>query len=243
MLPEKPDAHEVSALLDMMGRMGQITGVPATGIALTLGADAVQHYPGRHVLAIATLSDPLVQKLIENTPYALRQRSHDVPTLRIRPRDASDRWRSMLSGDWQQQRTEADRVLTSQEQISGLFSWQSPGDPSRAVMMLAAQESEALPGFVQRFSDPAQTAGASGDMLLAVSADQLVSFRVGPYSMQGDMRGLKRLQWGLSERPLLLLLALGLFTLILSISLAPLLRARAERRISHDRNVLEENRE
>ena len=242
-LPEKPDAHEVSALLDMMGRMGQITGVPATGIALTLGADAVQHYPGRHVLAISTLSDPLAQKLIENTPYALRQRGHDVPTLRIRPRDASDRWRSMLSGDWQQQRTEADRMLTSQEQISGLFSWQSPGDSSRAVMMLAAQESEALPGFVQRFSDPAQAASASGDMLLAVSADQLVSFRVGPYSMQGDMRGLKRLQWGLSERPLLLLLALGLFTLILSISLAPLLRARAERRISHDRNVLEENRE
>ena len=229
-VPEEGTAPTLAAMLDMMGRLGEVTGVPATGVSLVQGARALARFPAHHRLAVAPLSDPLVGDVMTGSAFQWRQESGNG-RVRVRPLSWQDRWRNVLAGDWKQQRAAADRALTSRERVSGLFSWYQPEAPDYGTVLLTAQQDTMLPALTNGLRDPQVSAGAWGDMVLYNGSRRLASYRAGPYRMQGDMTRLRHLQWSLGERPLILLSVMAVLTLLLALLMAPALRRRAARRL------------
>lgn len=204
-LPERPWAQDIEALLALMGRMGEATGLPATGVRVADGR-------GEAALADADLlviGTPAQQALLgrwrERLPVALEgaARRAGAPAASVR--------------------------FDGEGPVAALLGFESPLTPGRSVVALTAGMPEQLAAAIEAMEDRELRRAMRGGVVL-VHPEKVESLRgEAPYAM-GSLPPWTGLWYRISDYPLALAAAGVIALLVLAWAAWRWRRAVAARR-------------
>lgn len=197
-LPAQPNASEISGYLDLMGRMGSLTGYPVLR-HVVVRPDGVQAVADRNLLVIGTTSRlGSAGDLLKNTPYKINGNKIDV--------QVSSNLESLrrLFGD--PQYVESDAVATAlkasaTEGGAALVGGQSPLKSGRSVVALLGGGGESIGDLVTALRDPDQVPLVRGDLAL-FTGGRFTSYRVGQEYTTGSLPFWIYPSWVLRNSPL-----------------------------------------
>ncbi|XAH23246.1 cellulose biosynthesis cyclic di-GMP-binding regulatory protein BcsB [Xylophilus sp. GW821-FHT01B05] len=226
-MPDKGDLPEWSAYLNLMGLMGRSSGYPATGVLVT-PASLVEKVSGKDLLVISSGADqPLLQRWERDLPAAV------TPTARRFPlSDLAYRVLGWWDGRQQEQPVDRREELSytgsgPQAVISG---FESPLSGGRSVVMVSADQPEALDGAVNALLDQDLLKHVHGSAV--VVRGQQVSSLVSEQTYHvGRLDPLTWIQWFLSRHPLVLVVVGLVAAALLAVVMYLALRARARLRL------------
>ncbi len=220
-LPAAPQAGEVEAMLFLLGRMGRMTGVPATRFELLLG-DA-EPPADRDLLLIG---NALVQRWSDERRLQLADpaRVFLAPAAASTTRENPLRVTPVVPGD--------RRVaIEAGGRIAALVGFESPLAERRSVVALIANERSGIGAVVDAIEDPGRLGRIRGDLAI-LRGNDIASYRGEPTYYVGTLTWWKRLWFHMAQYPaLLLLLSIGAGVLLAFVLYAYLRRA-AERRLA-----------
>ncbi|WP_186456022.1 UDP-forming cellulose synthase catalytic subunit [Nitrospirillum pindoramense] len=230
-LPERPQAGDVTAYLGMMGLMGASTGMPATQVTVRRASEGKAGLEDRDLLLIGdTAHQPLLRDWAAAAPVRITNDVMALNTLSPLQRltqllDADPVSAGVLTdGD-------AERVLVSGTQLALMMGFESPLTPKRSVVALTAGNADLLPGLVEALRQPRTAPRIQGDLVI-LNRTEVSSFQVGRRYWVGDLPPLMFVVWGASRHPILVLGALGLAILLISVPSIRFLRRRAQDRLA-----------
>ncbi len=230
-LPNRMSEPVASAYLGVMGMIGDATGYPPVR-ATVVTADQVDSVADKDLLVLGPFSDqPLVGDWAPNSPFRV-----EGGQLRVRQASGIDRLYTLFDSEGaEDERNKADQLLmTTGDDLTGLVSFESPLAADRTVVMLLASE----PRGVLRLSNAIRSRDlqprVQGD-LVVLKGNQLSSFRVGAEYAREDLPFWTRVRWFFADKPLLLLVLLGIGVLAIALALFFLLRKLASLRIGSRR--------
>ena len=213
-LPDTPNADELSLYLTLMGRMGEATAYPALRHALIAASD-VEKMATRDLLVIGSAkSQSLMAKWADRLPMV--QTSGDRY---VREPDAV--WRPTYR--WEQEDVQEAHMpkggltltLTGVGNLAALMAFESPLAAARSVVFLYADKAADLRKLSDVLTDPERTSSLQGDF--AVVDDKGVSHaKVSPTYYLGSLPWLSKLRWFFSDQPILLGLLAGLICLLMA---------------------------
>ncbi len=208
-LPERPNALEIQAYLDVVGRLAIIVGLPATGIAV-IGPGAVASMAARDLLVIGTLGrQPALNQLLRESP--VRQEGERL-TIAL-PDMLQDVRAALLEAPSRAERDRASAMLNdaSGEGLAAIIGAESPLQSGRSVIAITGATPAAITALVAALRDPETSPGIQGDVAL-LSGGRIAAFRtITPYWVGELPWWLWPQRWA-GEKPfqaLLVLLAAG----------------------------------
>lgn len=205
-----PSAEEIAAFLTMMGRMGDATGVAATGVTVVSDVDP-DHLQEQDILVIGTSAIAGNEALFAGSPVRF-----DNGALRVTQRTALQYVEALFGGsNLQDSGSDAQGVVYAAHGFSGIVSFQSPFTAGRTVVAVLADNPAALPTLVDGLSDDKINAQVQGDLSVA-TGDGMTSFAVMPTYWVGNLPIWMRIAYWFSRHPLLMAMSGLLVALILS---------------------------
>jgi hypothetical protein len=208
-LKEPGNAAAVSAYLQLMGRFGRLTGVPATGLRLAAGNAPRDELKDADLLVLATTSDGLAAEgssvgvVLDSAQSGLRK--------------------AQGAGD-----ASPSVEVTAGGSLGVLQGFESPVSRGRSVVTLLASDADARGAVLQVLET--RVGAVTGDVMI-VRGDSIRTFHQGRTYYVGDLPLGSRVWYTLARHPLLTTLgALVLVALLGFVSLAAL-RRRAARRL------------
>lgn len=226
LLPPKPGNAEIETLFEFAARMGKDTGVPATGMEVRTGLDINPGLANYDVVAIANVKDVQQSDLLSTSSFEVKNDS-----VKIKAFSLFDRVLWLLQGDWGRETKVAARVLDSTQQLQGLFSFVSPVDTNRIVVLITAKVSEQLPQLLNSLNRPLVSSKVHGDMALIDNNADVHSNRVGELITSGDMPWHMEVRWFFGQHVIVMVIGLALAAFAGAAILFPLLRNRARNRL------------
>lgn len=225
-LPDKPGAEDYSTYLTLMGRMGESTGYPATGVAVS-GASQVDKQAQRDLLVIGTAqSQPLFTQWAERMPVSLVGNEK-----RFSLTDAV----STVMGWWNGADGTRNRPVETHMSVSSaatdatLSGFESPLASGRSVVAVTSNAPQGLLAMTDVLLDPEQVTHVQGSLVLVHGKD-IDSLAAQQNYYVGKLAPWTYVQWWLSRRPLAMVLMIGGASLTLAALLFLSLRARARQR-------------
>lgn len=228
-LPDRPNAHEISAYLMLMGRMGEATGYPALR-HMVVSAAQVDKVAERDLIVIGSeQSQSLMEKWADRWPMVQTKGERRVrePDIFRRP---LYRWEGADVQDTP--RPNANLNLRGASNLSALMAIESPLSSKRSVVFLYADKASDLNKIGRAMRNPELVPQVQGDFVV-IDDNMVTHAKVGETYYVGSLPLLHHLSWFFSRHPLVI----GLFVLILSLILAVLayrvLRRVAARRLAN----------
>ena len=223
----QPSAGAVEAFLVLMGRMGDSTGAPVTGVVVANAVDG-ERLQGRDIIVIGGSSVAGSDQLFAGAP--VRYENGRLQVTEMSPIQRIFAFFSPFdrSGDG-----EADAFVTSSSGFAGIVGFESPFEGGRSVVALLADDPRALPDLVGGMADAKINAQIQGD-LAVTSGDGMSSFAVGPGYWVGYLPFWMKAAFWLSQRPLLMAACGLLAALILAGPLYLYLSRQQRRRLSKE---------
>ncbi|MDE1167867.1 MAG: cellulose biosynthesis cyclic di-GMP-binding regulatory protein BcsB [Pseudomonas sp.] len=227
-LPEHPSPAELGAYLTVLGRFGESTGYPATGVSV-VQADPLARLRDKDLLVLATAVDqPLLEQWQRFMPVALagEERYFELSDLPLRVRD----W---LSPDPKANLREARDSLryTAADEGAYLAGFQSPLQRGRSVVLMIAARPQGLGEVTDALMDNGEDAHPLQGSLVVIKGKLVESLVAEQDYYIGSLGPWRWLQWHLSQNVWLMLLAttsaVGLLAAIAYLAL----RAQAKRRL------------
>ena len=223
-LPQQPATAEVKAYLDLMGRIGSLTGYPVVRVAVAK-SDGVQAVADRNILLIGSLPalGPAAD-LLKNSAYKVQGNKLSVEL----PNGLETIRR--LFGDTVENRNRAASVFANAvgPDSGALVGLQSPLNPARSVVALLGGTPDAVNALVTTLRDPDQAVLVQGDLSL-LSGGRFTSYRVGKEYAEGQLPFWTYPALALRQSPIGLV-GIILIALILAALLNLALRRRAANR-------------
>ena len=140
--------------------------------------------------------------------------------------------RNDLAKDALQRILNADpQILDSAHKVQGLFSFVSPVDSDRVVVLLTAEKSKQLPQLLHSLAKPLVSSQVHGDMALLDSQGHVRSARAGELVASGDMPWHMEIRWFFGQHVVFMVIGLALAAFLGALILFPLLSARAQNRL------------
>ncbi|MGT2453092.1 cellulose biosynthesis cyclic di-GMP-binding regulatory protein BcsB [Cupriavidus basilensis] len=225
-LPDKPAAEDYSTYLTLMGRMGESTGYPATGVAVSVAAQ-VDKQSARDLLVIGTTqSQPLFTQWAERMPVSLGGNEKRFSLTDIVSTVAG--WWNGADGT-RNRPLEARMSISSASTDAALSAFESPLASGRSVVAVTSNAPQGLLAMTEVLLDPDQVANVQGSLAL-VRGKEIDSLAAQQNYYVGKLPPWTYVQWWLSQRPLAMVLMIGGSALLLAALLFLSLRARAARR-------------
>jgi cellulose synthase (UDP-forming) len=221
-----PAPASVEAFLALMGRFGDSTGVPVTGITVSssVGAADLQE---QDVLVVGGVELAGAGALFEKAPVR-----YAGGHLEVTQRSPLQYATSFFGGTAQNDPEAAAPLVYNARGFSGIVSFRSPYSSDRTVVALLADNAAALPALVDGMADVKINAAIQGD-LAVTKGDGMASFAIGSRYWVGSLPVWMKLAYWFSQRPMLM----GLFSLFLAAILAGptylYFRRQAQRRLGH----------
>ncbi|MEI7064247.1 cellulose biosynthesis cyclic di-GMP-binding regulatory protein BcsB [Dickeya chrysanthemi] len=237
LLPENPSDAEIGLLLDLAGRAGDATGVSLNHNRVMFGlpdngADR-QKLENSDVLTVTTLQQAAFnQKLLADSPYMVNDHTFGVKTPGI-----GERFRTLVTGDWDRTPLDADRYFSSNEAWRGFLSYRSPWSPEHVVVVATGSDDEQLLRLYGDLNSPNINAAVRGDTAIITDENSVRSFRVGPQFPSGEMPWYMMIVWYANQHSVLMAVAAMLLAAAIGLSLASILRRQAEKRLSTRRDA------
>ncbi|MBB4858033.1 cellulose synthase (UDP-forming) [Novosphingobium chloroacetimidivorans] len=209
LMAKDPSPASVSAFLMLMGRFGDATGVPATGVTVSLQIVPAE-LADRDVLVIGSSAMAGASTLFENAPL-----TYDDGVLHVAERSPLQYIGALFGGMKSDSPADAEPVVYGSRDFSGIVSFRSPFASKRTVVALLADNGANLPMLVDGMADEKINAAIQGD-LAVTSGEGMTSFAVGQNYWVGTLPLWMRTAYWFSQRPFLM----GLFTVLLAAILA-----------------------
>ncbi len=225
-LPDRPNEHEISTYLMLMGRMGEATGYPALRHQVVTAAQ-IDKVAERDLIVIGSgESQSLMEKWADRWPMVQSKGERRVrePDVFRRP---LYRWEGADVQDTP--RPNANLNLRGASNLSAMMAIESPLSSKRSVVFLFADKAADLSKIGRAMRNPELVPLLQGDF--AVVDDNMVTHaKVGETYYVGSLPLLHHLSWFFSNHPIVI----GIFVLILSLILA-VLTYRVLRRVAAKR--------
>lgn len=226
-LPATVLPAQVSAYLGLMGRMGESTGYPATGVKLALPSD-VQSFPDKDFLVIGSERDqPLFTQWRPSLPFLTDGQDQQFMFSSL-VQGARDWWDNLMG---EPPRTQ-DR-LTLRQAASGplLMGFESPLHAGRSVVALQVRQDAEYAEVVEALLDPENFGKVHGSAVSLhgkqiITVDDAQSYEVGRLPLTMHIR------WWLSSRPWILALFAVICACLSGMIAFLVLRKRATDRLS-----------
>jgi hypothetical protein len=193
LLPEQPNAYELSSMLSLFAHFAAITGYAATRVDVRLGAVDPASLAGRDVLTIAEAErHPLLARYQAELPLALS----DAQLSAQRPA-RSHFLKRIITGQLDDSELTRARHTLEGSAVGAVFALPAPWDAERSWVVVTASDSASLPeaSALQGF---AKGERAHNDLLL-LQADQRYLFELGTQHGRGQVDDLLALRFWLSH--------------------------------------------
>ncbi len=227
LLPAEPDNSELATVLNLASRLGESTGVAMHGVAVGLGNPGAARYADRDLLVVAQTQAPMMKTLLSQGGIGI-----DNGGLKVRNPDWAQRAMGWLQGQWRTDHGALRRALVSRRHVDALVGLESPWQAGRSIVIITADESEALPGLVDALDDRRVSQAVRGDVVLIDGDGSVSAFRVADHYQVGNMPWPQRWYWVFGERPWWLMWLLIAALVLCTAVLYPLLKRRAMQRQS-----------
>ncbi|WP_224789718.1 cellulose biosynthesis cyclic di-GMP-binding regulatory protein BcsB [Pseudomonas fluorescens] len=227
-LPNEPGPADLSAYLTLLGRFGDSTGYPATGVKV-VRADQVAEQRDRDLLVLASGNN---QPLLEQWQSLLPARGEDAAQY-FELSDLPLRLRNWISPDTKTNLREARSSFrfSAEDGSAYLTGFESPLKSGRSVVFIAGTRPGGLADVTNALLSSEENANELQGSLVVVRGKHVESLVAEQDYYVGRLGPLRYLQWYLSQN----VMALMLFTLIGVLLLACMaylaLRLRAKRRL------------
>ncbi|WP_223448590.1 MULTISPECIES: cellulose biosynthesis cyclic di-GMP-binding regulatory protein BcsB [Pseudomonas] len=227
-LPNEPGPADLSAYLTLLGRFGDSTGYPATGVKV-VRADQVAEQRDRDLLVLASGNN---QPLLEQWQSLLPARGEDAAQY-FELSDLPLRLRNWISPDTKTNLREARSSFrfSAEDGSAYLTGFESPLKSGRSVVFIAGTRPGGLADVTNALLSSEENANELQGSLVVVRGKHVESLVAEQDYYVGRLGPLRYLQWYLSQN----VIALMLFTLIGVLLLACMaylaLRLRAKRRL------------
>lgn len=225
-LPDRPNAHEISAYLMVMGRMGEATGYPTLRHQV-ITASQVDKVADRDLIVIGSeQSQPLMEKWADRWPMVQNKGERRVrePDIFRRP---LYRWEGTDVQDTP--RPNASLNLRGASNLSAMMAIESPLSSKRSVVFLFADKPADLAKIGRAMRNPELVPLLQGDFVV-IDDNMATHAKVGETYYVGSLPLMHHLRWFFSKHPIVI----GIFVLILSLILA-VLAYRVLRRVAAKR--------
>lgn len=226
-LSEKPGAAEIETFLQVLGHIGHLTGLAASGLRV-LDASAVQ---GSAVDAdLLLFGTPSTQALLRDwarwMPLTIA-----VNGGQLQVATATDRLRARFEGrDLDAARDHAVRVLgQTGAAVAAILSFESPLAAGRTVVVFAAAQEARLRELSGALVDASLRPSIGGDLSL-VNDHRISNYALAPQYSSGELPLMLGLRWWLSRQPLVLALITILLSTFMALSLFVSMRKKAHAR-------------
>ncbi len=196
-VPDRPTSVEISAYLNMMGRIGSQTGDPAIRVAVAR-PDGVNAYPDRDILMIGTIQRMQgAAELLRNAPVRM---SGNRLTMELPGSLDSVR---RIFGD--RQDPERQKLATQvsagmNETTAFMEAVESPLHGGRSVVAILAASPQGLERVITTFRDSKAAPLIQGDSAI-LSGDHVTSYRVGDTYTVGTLPFWIWPSWALRDQP------------------------------------------
>jgi len=204
----QPSGATVEAFLQLMGRFGDATGAPATGLTVTRDADE-DGVSRKDIIVLGETSLAQLGQLFGNAPVRFQDGRLQVAQRSVLAR--------VFGGNSPFDRApdEASALLYDTNSFTGIVSFQSPLESGRTVIALLASDTLNLPAMVEGLADVKINAQVQGD-LSVVDGDGMSSFAVGSGYWVGELPIWMRIAYWFSQHPVLMALSGVVVALLIS---------------------------
>jgi cellulose synthase (UDP-forming) len=198
-LPAQPAAMEISAYLDLMGRIGSLTGYPVIRVAV-VKPDGVNSVSDRNLLLMGTLSRlGTAADLLKDSPYRVVNGNR----LEVSLTGGLDSVRRLFGDSQRGDRERAATVLNTgfTPETAALVGAHNPLNSRRSVVAVLGGSPAAVDGIVTTLRDPDQAPLIQGDLAL-LGGGRFSSFRVGTTYTVGTLPFWLYPSWLLHDQPI-----------------------------------------
>lgn len=226
-LPAKPSAAEVTSFLNVMGHVGDATGLPATRLRVSDAATVKATRADADLLVFGT---PASQPLLTDWSTKLQMRMGEDGT-QMQVLGNIERLRARfqgrdLDGAW----SDAGRmVIDAGKGLGTIMSFESPLVAKRTVVIFSAYDDAQLVGLSRSMGDPKRRPAIDGDLVL-FNGDKISHYELAQQYGVGRMSFVLAIRWWFARQPFVLSVVAVLLSLLLAVVLYRLLRDRAQSR-------------
>jgi len=226
-MPNATSAADVSAMLDILGRFGESTGLPATGVSIVSAADEAA-LRGKDLLVIGSgANQPLLERWAQYLPAALDGQ------VRFELSDLVHQVRDWVAGDERANLRQARSSLTlgSGSVSNYVAGFESPLESGRSVVVVAASAPEHLLEVTAALRGGDEYEQSIQGSLAVVNGKRINALVAEEQYYVGELGVFRYLQWLLSRHLGLMLLFTLAGVALASVLLFFSLRARARARL------------
>ena len=226
-MPSAAGVEELTLYLDVLGRFGESTGLPATAVSVTQG-DEDAPLEGKDLLVLASGGNqPLLQRWSDLLPASLSgQSSFELSDLVYRVRTwVGDDTRANL------RQARSSLALGAGGAGAYLTGFESPLDSERSVVVIAAASPDKLIDVSAALRGGEGYEGSIQGSLAVINGKYVNSLVADEQYFVGELGWFRYLQWLLAHNLGLMLLLTGLGVGLASLLLFFSLRARARARL------------
>ncbi|MDR6706139.1 MULTISPECIES: UDP-forming cellulose synthase catalytic subunit [unclassified Novosphingobium] len=207
-MDEHPSEPAIEAFLDMMGRLGDSTGVATTGVTVSMGGNGEQ--TADHDVLVIGSANLAGGALFANAPLR-----NEGGTLKVTERSPLQYVESLLGGWGKDNKEDVENTVYASKGFNGIVAFESPISSGRSVVALIADDTATLPQLVDGMNDDKINAQIQGD-LAVTTGDGMNSFAIGPRYWAGSLPLWMKMAYWFSQRPLLMALSGVLLALLLT---------------------------
>ncbi|MGE8065415.1 cellulose biosynthesis cyclic di-GMP-binding regulatory protein BcsB [Pseudomonas sp. NPDC089569] len=227
-LPDNAGAPELDAYLTVLGRFGQSTGYPATGVLVTQAAQ-IQAAGDKDLLVLASGNNqPLLTQWADRLPAADlgEQQSFHLSDLPMRVRD----WFSP-DPEANQRKARLAMAFSGGARSTYLTGFESPLKSGRSVVLIASSQPQGLAEATNALIGGEDYTQSIQGSLVVVRGKTIEPLVADEQYYVGELGPIKHLEWMLSRHVGLTLLLTALGVLLLSGVAYLSLRSRARQRL------------
>jgi len=223
MMDAHPADPAIEAFLNLMGRLGDSTGVPTTGVTVQQGEGGVD-LTDHDVLVIGSSG------LAGGSVFEGASVHFDNGGLKVAERSLLQYVESLFGGWGRSSADDVENAVYASKGFSGIVSFQSPVTPGRTVVAMLADDPTTLPQLIDSMNDDKINAQIQGD-LSVTTGDGMSSFSVSQKYWAGNLPFWIKLAYWFSQRPLLMALSGVLIALLLTGPFYLIFSRQAKRRL------------
>lgn len=227
-LPDNPSANDYSAYLTMLGKMGDSTGYPATGVTVAQ-ATQVEQFANKDLLVISSGGNqPLLTQWADRMSVSLDgSKRFNISDLVYR---LVNWWNPDQTDRLRPRRTEL--TVSSNSTDAVLTGFESPLSSGRSVVVVSSNRPEGLNNAMRALLDADLVKNIQGSLAI-IRGKQVDSLVADQSYYVGRLGPIQYIHWWLSTNPLLLVGLALLSSVLLATLLFLKLRAKARKRLQN----------
>lgn len=229
-LPNDAGTPELTAYLTVLGRFGDATGYPATGVTVTQ-ADHVAAHSDKDLLVFASgANQPLLKQWEDHLPAKTEGKAQYLELS-----DLPLRLRNWISPDPKANLRErrASITFSGEGSSSYLTGFESPLNSERSVVFIASAQTAGLAEVTDALISNDEETQALQGSLVVVQGKRVESLVAEQAYYAGHLNPFKYMRWFLSQSVMWLLLITAASVALISTLAYLALRAKARRRLGH----------